>query len=158
MKILLPLFCAAAVFGADAPPAPSIEKLDPALDALVAGDAKIEKVGTGYGWAEGPVWFKDRFVFSDVPKNVAYAWKRGDVEPAVFLKPSGTDEPSDLQGSNGLAVAGANSTSTSRSSATGSPSGWPRPRRRRTRGGTSNTTSPTATTPRSSGARSRRSS
>ena len=106
MKILLPLFCAAAVLGADAPPAPSIEKLDPALDALVAGDVQIEKVGTGYGWAEGPVWFKDRFVFSDVPKNIAYAWKRGDREPAVFLKPSGTDEPSDLQGSNGLAVDG----------------------------------------------------
>jgi len=33
-------------------------------------------------------------------------WKRGDAEPAVFLKPSGTDEPSDLQGSNGLAVDG----------------------------------------------------
>ena len=104
MKALLPLFVAAFVLAA--PPAPTIEKLDPALDALVAADAKIEKVGTGYGWAEGPIWFKDRFVFSDVPKNIAYAWKRGDAEPAVFLKPSGTDEPSDLQGSNGLAVDG----------------------------------------------------
>ena len=106
MKILLPLFCALGVLAADGPPAPTIERLDPMLDALVAADAKIEKVGTGYGWAEGPVWFKDRFVFSDVPKNVAYAWKRGDAEPEVFLKPSGTDEPSDLQGSNGLAVDG----------------------------------------------------
>ncbi len=106
MKLLAPLFCALAVLAADGPPAPTIEKLDPALDALVATDAQIEKVGTGYGWAEGPVWFKDRFVFSDVPKNVAYAWKRGDAEPAVFLKPSGTDEPSDLQGSNGLAADG----------------------------------------------------
>ena len=103
MKALLPLFAAAFVVAA---PAPTIEKLDPALDALVAADVQIEKVGTGYGWAEGPVWCKDRFVFSDVPKNVAFAWKRGDAEPAVFLKPSGTDEPSDLQGSNGLAVDG----------------------------------------------------
>ena len=103
MKALLPLFAAAFVLAA---PTPTLEKLDPALDALVAADAKIEKVGTGYGWAEGPIWFKDRFVFSDVPKNIAYAWKRGDAEPAVFLKPSGTDEPSDLQGSNGLAVDG----------------------------------------------------
>lgn len=97
------LFAASAVLGADIP-APRVDKLDPALDALVASDVKIEKVGTGYGWAEGPVWFKDRFVFSDVPKNTAYAWKRGDAAPAVFLQPSGTDEPSDLQGSNGLAV------------------------------------------------------
>ena len=105
MKSLLPLFAATAALFA-APPAPTIEKLDPALDALLATDAKIEKVGTGYGWAEGPVWFKDRFVFSDVPKNIAYAWKRGDAEPVVFLKPSGTDAPSELQGSNGLAVDG----------------------------------------------------
>ncbi len=104
MKALAPflLFVSAAI--AAEVPAPRIEKLDPALDALVASDVKIEKVGTGYGWAEGPVWFKDRFIFSDVPKNTAYAWKRGDAAPSVFLKPSGTDEPSDLQGSNGLAV------------------------------------------------------
>lgn len=106
MKFLLALMSASALFAVDAPPAPSIAKLEAGLDALLAGDAKIEKVGTGYGWAEGPVWFKDRFVFSDVPKNIAYAWKRGDREPGVFLKPSGTDEPSDLQGSNGLAVDG----------------------------------------------------
>ena len=81
MKALLPLFVAAFVLAA--PPAPTIEKLDPALDALVAAGAKIEKVGTGYGWAEGPIWCKDRFVFSDVPKNIAYVWKRGDAEPAV---------------------------------------------------------------------------
>ena len=106
MKALAPfLWLATAAFAAEVP-APRLEKLDPALDALVAADVKIEKVGTGYGWAEGPVWFKDRFVFSDVPKNTAYAWKRGDTAPAVFLKPSGTDAPSDLQGSNGLAVDG----------------------------------------------------
>ena len=104
MKALaLFLLFASAAFAADVP-APSIEKLDPTLDALVASDVTIEKVGTGYSWSEGPVWFKDRFIFSDVPKNTAYAWKRGDAAPTVFLKPSGTDEPSDLQGSNGLAV------------------------------------------------------
>ena len=106
MKALAPFLWLATAAVAAEVPAPRLEKLDPALDALVAADVKIEKVGTGYGWAEGPVWFKDRFVFSDVPNNTANAWKRGDTAPAVFLKPSGTDAPSDLQGSNGLAVDG----------------------------------------------------
>lgn len=104
MKALAPFLLFASAAWAAEVPAPRVDKLDPALDALVASDVKIEKVGTGYGWAEGPVWFKDRFVFSDVPKNTAYAWKRGETAPTVFLQPSGTDEPSDLQGSNGLAV------------------------------------------------------
>jgi len=104
MKTIAPFLLFASVAFAAEVPAPRIEKLDAALDALIASDVKIEKVGTGYSWSEGPVWFKDRFIFSDVPKNTAYAWKRGDAAPTVFLKPSGTDEPSDLQGSNGLAV------------------------------------------------------
>lgn len=106
MKTIAPLLWLTVLGFAAEVPAPRLEKVDPALDALVASDVKIEKVGTGYGWAEGPVWFRDRFVFSDVPNNTAYAWKRGDGSPAVFLKPSGTDAPSDLQGSNGLAADG----------------------------------------------------
>lgn len=104
MRAIASLLLFASVAFAAEIPAPRVEKIDPGLDALIASDVEIEKVGTGYGWAEGPVWFKDRFVFSDVPRNIAYAWKRGDKAPTVFLQPSGTDEPSDLQGSNGLAV------------------------------------------------------
>ncbi len=105
MKSLLLLLAGVTLGAATAPvPAPSIEKLDPALNALLASDAVIEKIGTGFGWAEGPVWWKDRLVFSDVPNNTAYSWKEGDSNAQVFLKPSGTDEPSTLQGSNGLAV------------------------------------------------------
>ena len=36
-----------------------IERLDPALDRLIASDAKIEVLGQGYSWSEGPVWVKD---------------------------------------------------------------------------------------------------
>ena len=82
-------------------------KLGPALDALIASDAKIETVSNGgYSWSEGPVWYKGRIVFSDVPNNVAYQWIEGDAVASVFLKPSGTDAPSANQGSNGLAVDG----------------------------------------------------
>lgn len=104
MKILSTFLFGALSLAAAEVASPSIEKLDPALDRLLDANTKIEKVGVGYGWAEGPVWLKDQFIFSDVPNNIAYAWKRGDAAPRVFLKPSGTDEPSPNQGSNGLAV------------------------------------------------------
>jgi gluconolactonase len=102
---LLPafLFTAVAAFAADGPKQ-SIEKLDPALDALLDTNAKIETLATGFTWSEGPVWFKDRIVFSDVPKNIAYQWKEGDEKASIFLQPSGTDEASDRQGSNGLTI------------------------------------------------------
>ena len=37
----------------------SIERLDPALDTLIAPDAKIEVLAEGHDWTEGPVWVKD---------------------------------------------------------------------------------------------------
>ena len=37
-------------------PADRVVKLDPALDALISVDAKIEKVASGFGFTEGPVW------------------------------------------------------------------------------------------------------
>ena len=87
-------------------PKQSIEKLDPALDALLDSGAKIETLAAGFTWAEGPVWHKGRIVFSDVPKNIAYQWIEGDAMASVFLQPSGTDTASENQGSNGLSVDG----------------------------------------------------
>jgi gluconolactonase len=86
----------------------SVERLDPALDALIAPDAKLEKLAEGFDWAEGPVWVKARGVllFSDVPRNVVYRWHpRAGV--SIFLQPSGyTGTRTDLRepGSNGLAL------------------------------------------------------
>ncbi len=84
-----------------------VERLDPAFDALVAPDAKIEKLADGITWAEGPVWFEDAILFSDVPKNVVYRWKEGMANKEEFLKPSGQLTPAPgfrEPGSNGLAV------------------------------------------------------
>ena len=36
------------------PTAPGIERLDPALDRLLAPDTKIETLAEGYEWSEGP--------------------------------------------------------------------------------------------------------
>lgn len=81
---------------------PSIERIDPALDALIDKDAKIEKLATGFKWSEGPVWFNGGIVFSDVPNNTAFIWKEGDTAASVFLKPSGSTIDGAGQGSNGL--------------------------------------------------------
>jgi gluconolactonase len=43
-----------------------VERMDPALDALIAPDAQIERVATGFTFTEGPVWTKGRLWFSDV--------------------------------------------------------------------------------------------
>ncbi len=86
----------------------SIERLDPALDKLVAPDAKLEKLAEGFNWSEGPVWLPGEAVllFSDVPENTVYRWSR-DTGISVFLKPSGfTGEKYEGRepGSNGLTL------------------------------------------------------
>lgn len=87
----------------------SIERLDPALDAILATDVKIETLCQGFDWVEGPVWDASgkRLLFSDVPRNTIYQWKEGDKEAAVFMKPSGYTGVADYSkepGSNGLAI------------------------------------------------------
>jgi len=86
----------------------SIERLDPALDALLSPDAKIEKLAEGFTWAEGPIWVaaKGALLFSDVPENRVYRWKEGE-GISVFLEPSGftgTVYNGRERGSNGLTL------------------------------------------------------
>jgi gluconolactonase len=54
----------------------SIESLDPAFDKLIAKDAKIEVLGSGFDWTEGVCWVKDGgfLVFSDIPPNKIMKW------------------------------------------------------------------------------------
>lgn len=102
LLFFLPLMAAAQT-----PEAPvfkgGIERLDPAFDQLVAPEAKVEVLATGFNWSEGPVWSGDQIVFSDVPENTAFAWREGDSAARVFLKPSG-NLVGEGQGSNGLAI------------------------------------------------------
>lgn len=108
--IVLPVV-ALSVLAQQAEPIPpfemSVERLDPALDTLIAPDTKVEKLAEGFNWSEGPTWFKGSVVFSDVPENIAYQWKPGATKAEIFLKPSGMTTPTDgfrEQGSNGLGV------------------------------------------------------
>ena len=81
----------------------SIEKLDQRLDNIINVDAKIEVLGEGYSWSEGPVWVeKDQIlIWSDVPENTVYSW-RPDGHAEVYLKPSGFTGEGKGDGSNGL--------------------------------------------------------
>jgi len=49
-----------------APAASEVVRADPALDALIAPGAQIEKVATGFKFVEGPMWRQGRLWFSDV--------------------------------------------------------------------------------------------
>ena len=67
--------------------APSIERLDPALDKLLAPDAKIEILAEGYEWSEGPIWVKNGgfLLFSDVLKNTVHQWKTATWTPCRLI-------------------------------------------------------------------------
>src|SRR5687768_5984176 len=85
-----------------------IERLDPAIDKLLAPHATIEKLARGFEWSEGPVWIKrgGYLLFSDVPNNIVYKWTPG-LGTTEFLFPSGyTGEKKrgGEPGSNGLTL------------------------------------------------------
>lgn len=86
----------------------SVEKLDPALDAIVGNQLTVSVIGSGYQWTEGPLWLEaeKKLLFSDVPANTIYQWTE-EKGTSVYLTPSGfTGETKrgGEPGSNGLAL------------------------------------------------------
>lgn len=86
----------------------TIERLDPALDALLDVNATVEHLGSGFNWSEGPIWVPalGALLFSDVPENRVYRWKEGE-GITVFLEPSGftgAQYNGRERGSNGLTL------------------------------------------------------
>jgi gluconolactonase len=67
-----------------------VVRLDPALDDLVASDARVEKLAGGFLFTEGPVWVRDGgyLLFSDPNDNRIYRWTP-DGELSVFRTKSG---------------------------------------------------------------------
>jgi gluconolactonase len=69
-----------------------ILQLDPALDDIIAADAKLETLGEHFGLTEGPVWIAEGrsgyLLFSDCAANVIYKWTPGGAF-SVFLEKSG---------------------------------------------------------------------
>lgn len=66
-------------------PDPRIEPLDKRF-AYKQGNAAIERIATGFRWAEGPVWFGDGgyLIFSDIPNNRMLRWLEEDGHLSVF--------------------------------------------------------------------------
>ena len=57
-----------------------VERHDPAVDALVGADVKVEKLAEQDGFFEGPVWHRGPgqgfLTFSDVTQNRVFKWDR----------------------------------------------------------------------------------
>ena len=69
----------------------SVLRLDPGLDALIATDAKIERVATApsFKWTEGPVWISAGYLlFAEIPSNSIRKWSPG-AGLSVWMQPSG---------------------------------------------------------------------
>ena len=54
-------------------PTAKIVRSSPALDAVIATNAKIERVASGLVWSEGPMWRKGALWFSDLSTNKMYS-------------------------------------------------------------------------------------
>lgn len=57
----------------EAVPSFKIIRNSPALDAVIAPDAKLERVVSGLLWAEGPMWHNGALWFSDLSGNKMYS-------------------------------------------------------------------------------------
>jgi gluconolactonase len=84
-----------------------IERLDPALDALIDPNARVEKLADGFAWTEGPVWRRDKgyLLFSDIPHNTVWKWNQAE-GLSIYMRPAGyafgTNPPGRELGTNGL--------------------------------------------------------
>ncbi|HKZ08560.1 MAG TPA: SMP-30/gluconolactonase/LRE family protein [Methylomirabilota bacterium] len=63
---------------------------DPAFDAIVPADLRVEKLAEGFQFVEGPVWVRDGgyLLFSDPNANTIYSWSP-DAGLAVYRAKSG---------------------------------------------------------------------
>jgi len=88
----------------------TIVRVDPAFDALVPTDARIEKLADGFMFTEGPVWVRrgepePYLLFSDIPANVIRKWSPS-AGVSDFMNPVYDGDPGERTqvGSNGLLI------------------------------------------------------
>jgi gluconolactonase len=110
-----PLAGAASGQNAGAQNVGSIQRLDPALDQLIAPHTPVEKLAAGLRFAEGPVWVPagallarhddGYLLFSDIPGNAIMKWSpEGKV--SIFRRPvfAGSFPDGAQAGTNGLTL------------------------------------------------------
>lgn len=54
----------------------SFDVRDRRLHDLIAADSAIERIAGGLTFTEGPVWYRDTLLFSDIPNNRIARWRR----------------------------------------------------------------------------------
>ena len=71
-------------------PDPLIKIIDPSFLKYRVNLAKVERLGSGFRWCEGPVWFGDGryLLWSDIPNNRILKWEEETGAISVFRKPS----------------------------------------------------------------------
>jgi gluconolactonase len=71
-------------------PDPRVRILDPGFAKYRVTLAKVEQLGTGFRWCEGPVWFGDGryLLWSDIPNDRILKWEEETGAVSVFRKPS----------------------------------------------------------------------
>src|SRR5258707_2617919 len=71
-------------------PDPSIQVVDPSFAKYRVNSAAVERLATGFRWAEGPAWFGDGryLLWSDIPNNRIMRWDEETGAASVFRRPS----------------------------------------------------------------------
>lgn len=71
-------------------PDPAVRELDPRFAHYRLAHAKVERLGGGFRWAEGPAWFADgRYaLFTDLPNDRIMRWDEATGVIGVFRQPS----------------------------------------------------------------------
>ena len=72
-------------------PDPAVQVLDPAFGKYRIYSSSVEQLGTGFRWAEGPVWFGDGryLLFSDIPNNRIVRWDEVTGQTSTFRAQAG---------------------------------------------------------------------
>jgi len=84
----------------------SIIMNSPKLSEIIQKAARIEIIGEGFEWTEGPLWLptENKLIFSDIPSNSIFEWtEKGGTK--LYLKPAGytgAENRGGEAGSNGL--------------------------------------------------------
>jgi gluconolactonase len=101
------LICVASISSATAQAsdaATRIERLDPALDAIIAPGTTIERVATEFKFTEGPLWRQGRLWFSDLRDDKVLAVTADGKVEVLIAHAGGLDPfpPDSYLGSNAM--------------------------------------------------------
>src|SRR3954467_9408699 len=78
---------------ADSPvryPDPAVRVFDPRFERYRIDSAAVERLATGYRWAEGPIWFGDHrcLFWGAIPNDRMMRWDEHTGAVSVFRSPS----------------------------------------------------------------------